>query len=66
MPLYNAQDIQDQIWNREGIKTAFDFDGQRSFRMSYDQFYKEALDDEASVSQLQLRIDTYLKTQIIF
>lgn len=63
MPLYNAQDIQDQIWNREGIKTAFDFEGRLEFQMPYGEFFKEAMDDDSSVAELKLRVDTFLATQ---
>lgn len=63
MPLYNAQDIQDQIWDREGIKTELDFEGSLEFKMPYGEFFKEAIDDDSSVSELKLRIDTYLNTQ---
>lgn len=63
MPLYNAQQIQDQIWEREGIKTEFDFEGFVEFNMAYDEFFKVPIDDESTVSQLKLRIDTYMQTQ---
>lgn len=60
------KDIEQDVWNREVVKIVVRKGPETAaFRMRYGEFFPEAMSDEATVAELGLRIDTYLKTQRI-
>ena len=59
-----AEELSDDIFRVENVKTQFQFPtGKIRLTMRYSEFYKEPLDGDATVSQLKLRIDTFIQTQ---
>lgn len=61
--MYNLTEIAEQIQTFEGVEVRLNCPSETRFKMRYDEFFKERLSDEATVSELRLRIDTFLNTQ---
>lgn len=58
-------ELEQDIWDREGVKVVVHEPEAATWQMRYSEFFKEAMSDDATVSELRLRIDTFMSTQRI-